>query len=309
MEKAQGVQKKKHKHSKFENKRTLTGILFLIPTTVLCTIFIIVPLFNVIQYSFYSWNGISAHMDFVGLANYNALPTTEGFADMAQATVVYAFGSTIMIVALAFVLALALDKKGKGRVNRGLLRSAWFFPCLLSGAVVGILWRIMYNYNNGMINTIIKQLGGTAVNWLETPGVTMWAIMIATVWAQVGLCVIVFLAGLQSIPTDMYEAAAIDGASSGQLRRKITIPLMAPSITINVLTTSIAAFKMYELPYTISQGLPGYTTRLLTQRIYFYAFEAMDYGIGSALSVMLILIITLISLIQLFVLRKREDIY
>lgn len=192
---------------------------------------------------------------------------------------------------------------------RGLMRALWFFPALLSGAVVGILWRIMYNYNNGVINKIITSAGLPAVNWLETRGVTNIAIIIGAAWVQIGLCVVVFLAGLQSIPQEMYEAASIDGATPSQQLKNITIPMMASSITINVITTTIAAFKAYELPYLISKGLPGHSTLLITQRIFFFGFQAFDYGRGSALSVVLLLIIALISLVQLVVLRKREDIF
>jgi len=303
------IKGRNRKYISFERKRTIAGILFLIPTLILCGMFVVWPLITVIKYSFHSWNGLSATMDFVGLDNYKALPSTEGFFDMAKATTIYAFGTTTLIVIIGFIAALALDKKGRYRVNRGFMRALWFFPCLLSGAVVGIIWRIMYTYSNGVINTVLKSMDLTPVNWLETHGVTMIAIIVATVWSQVGMCIIIFMAGLQSIPGELYEAAAIDGANTGQRTRLITIPMMAPSITINVLTTSIMAFKMYELPFTISRGLPGYSTRLLTQRIYFYGFTAMDYGIGSALSVLLIVIITVISLIQLVILRKREDIY
>ena len=138
---------------------------------------------------------------------------------------------------------------------------------------------------------------------------SLYAIIIGAAWVQIGLCVVVFLAGLQSIPQEMYEAASIDGATPSQQLKNITIPMMASSITINVITTTIAAFKAYELPYLISKGLPGHSTLLITQRIFFFGFQAFDYGRGSALSVVLLLIIALISLVQLVVLRKREDIF
>ena len=295
--------------SSFERSRIRVGILFLIPATVLCLLFIVVPLINVVIYSFHEWNGVSEDMLYVGLENYKRLPSTEGFWQMALATVVFAFGSTILVIVLSFIVAMALDSKNRGRISRSVFRAMWFFPCILSGSVVGIVWRIMYNYNNGVLNSILKLLHLAPVNWLETYGLTNFAVILAAVWAQMGLCIVIFLAGLQSIPTELHEAAAIDGASSGQIRRHIVVPMMAPSITVNVLTTSIAAFKMYELPWLVSGGLPGYSTRLLTQRIYFFAFNASDFGTGSALAVLLIIIITVISLIQLVVLRKREDIY
>jgi len=303
--------KNKKRQSKFESQRTLTGILFLLPCTILMVMFVVVPVINVVRYSFNKTNlADKKDLTFVGLDNYRAVPQTEGFDEMIVATLVFAFGVTIITVGTAFIVALALDKRGKGYVNRGLMRALWFFPTLLSPAIVGILWRIMYHYTNGVINRTLRMLGGERVNWLETVWLTNGAVIVAAVWLLMGLCIVIFLAGLQSIPDSWYEAARIDGARKGQLRRYITIPAMAPAITINVLTTSTAAFKMYELPWFISLGLPGYSTRLLTQRIYFYGFEATNLmGIGAALSVILIVVITLISLIQLFVLRRRENIY
>lgn len=297
------------RHSRFESSRIAWGLLFIFPAAILCLVFIVYPLINVFIYSFHEWNGVSAEQLFVGLDNYSQLPSSEGFWDMAVATLVFAIGTTVLVILIAFMTALFLDNKGPGRINRGLMRSLWFFPCILSGSVVGIVWRIMYNYNNGLINSVIKSMGLSPVNWLETYGLTNLSIIIAATWVQVGLCIVVFLAGLQSIPTELNEAASIDGASNWQVRRFITIPMMAPALTINVIATSIASFKMYELPWLVSRGLPGYSTRLLTQRIYFFAFQSGKFGIGSALAVLLILIITAISLVQLVLLRRLEEVY
>lgn len=299
----------RRRHSALERNQRISGTFFIIPSLVLCFIFMIIPLIDVIRYSFTDWNGMSKEYNYIGFENYLHLHEIEGFKEMMIATVTFAIGCTILTILISFLIALVLDKKGRGRLNRGLMRSLWFFPALLSGAVVGIIWRVMYNYNYGVINKIISVLGGTPVNWLETRGVTNIAIIIGATWVQIGFCVVVFMAGLQSIPQELYEAAAIDGASPRQQRRFITVPMMAASITINVITTTIAGFKAYELPYLISNGLPGHSTLLLTQRIRFFGFEAYDYGRGSALSVVLLLIIALISLIQLIYFRNKEDIY
>ena len=281
---------------------------FLVPMLVFTSVFILYPLFRVIYYSFFQWNGIGKER-FVGLDNYKMLPSTEGFFAMVAATLEYAVGVTVLVVVLGYVVALALDMTGRGRINRTFMRVLWFFPCLLSGIIVGIIWHIMYNYNSGVVNYIFNALGLGSVNWLETYGVTMGAVIVASVWGQIGMCAVIFLAGLQSIPHDILEAAEIDGASSFEKQKDIIFPIMAPSITINIVTTTIAAFKAYELPYTVSNGLPGYSTRILTQRVYFYSFETNKYGIASALSMILIVAISLISIVQLVVLKKREDIY
>ena len=299
----------KRKMTKLEKNQFRSGLVFILPSLILCTVFMLIPLFDVIRYSITDWDGMSRDYNFVGLYNYLHLNEIEGFGEMMIATITFAIGTTALTIVVSFITALALDKRGKGRLPRGLMRSLWFLPALLSGSVVGILWRVMYNYNNGVINKILNAAGLESVNWLETRGVTNIAIIIGATWVQIGFCVVVFLAGLQGISQDLYEAAAIDGATPRQQLRRITFPLMASSITINVITTTITGFKAYELPYLISQGLPGRSTLLLTQRIFFYGIGANDYGRGSALSVLLLVIIALISLIQLIYLRKREDIY
>lgn len=299
----------KQRRSRLNRSRVISGLFFVIPAAVICTLFVIYPLIKVIYYSFTDWNGVSSTINFVGLENYKSLPHMNGFTDMIWATVSFAAGVTVLTILISFFVALALDKKSKGRLPRGMMRAMWFFPALLSGAIVGILWRIMYNYNNGFINAILVSVGLHRVNWLETVGVTNFAIIIGATWINLGMCIVIFLAGLQSIPTDLYEAAAIDGATSRQQLHHITLPMMASSITINVITTTIAAFKAYELPYLISQGQPGHSTLLITRQIYFYGFSASDFGRGSALSVVLLIVIMLISLVQLVYLRKRENIY
>ena len=302
--KAEGKQKK----SAFA-RRNRTGLIFLIPSAVLCLTFIIYPLITVIYYSMTDWDGMSKEKNFIGLYHYMHVSKIDGFAEMMIATFTFALGVTALTILISFIAALILDKTGRGRLPRGLMRTRWFFPALLSSAIVGILWRIMYNYKNGVINAILKMAGLKPVQWLETKGVTNIAIIIGNTWVTVGLCVIVFMAGLQAIPQELFEAARIDGASSWKQVRYITIPLMSTSITINAITTTIAAFRAYELPYLISQGKPGKSTLMMTQRIYFYGFTAHDYGRGSAIAVMLTLIIVIISLIQLVLLRRREDIY
>lgn len=297
------------KHSKLERGKIRAGVVFLIPSFVLCAMFMLWPLFDVIRYSFTDWNGISKDYNVIGFSNYVQATKIDGFKEMMIATITFAIGTTVLTILISFLTALALDKKGKGRLPRGLIRSLWFLPALLSGAVVGMLWRIMYNYNNGVINKILVAAGLDPVNWLETRVVTNIAVIVGATWVQIGLCVVVFLAGLQSISQDLYEAASLDGAKPHQQLFHVTLPMMASSITINVITTTIAGFKAYELPYNISQGMPGKTTLLMTQRIFFFGFQDFDYGLGSALSVMLLIIIALISLIQLVYLKKREDIY
>ena len=298
------------KSKSYLKQRINQGTLFCVPAVVLTALMVVAPLIYVIFLSFHDWNGaFNKTPEFVGFEKYASLPKTVGFADMLKFTLFFAIVVTFLVVGISLVMAFALDKPKGKHVNRSFLRACWYVPALIGGTAVGIVWRIMYNYNNGIMNELMKMMGLQPVNWLETIGITNWAVIVAQVWVMMGMCIIIFLAGLQSIPQELYEAATIDGATSMQQRTKIALPMLAPSITINFITTSISAFKAYELPYTISKGLPGYSTHLVTQMIRQYTFESMDYGRGAALSVLLLLIIFAIQLIQLVVLQKREEVY
>lgn len=292
-------------------KRRITlGTWFLTPTLLFTGAMVLAPLIYVFYLSFHEWNGAyNKEPVWVGLAKYLSLKSTPGVVDMLKFTLIFGIVVTILVVSIALVVAFALDKPKGRHINRSILRACWYVPALIGGTAVGVVWRIMYNYNNGIINTLLTSMGMDKVNWLETYGVTGIAVIVAQVWVMLGMCIIIFLAGLQSIPQELYESATIDGATPMQQRIKIAIPMLAPSITINFITTSISAFKAYELPYTISKGLPGFSTRLITQMIREYTFESMDYGRGAALSILLVIIIFVIQMIQLLVLRKREEVY
>lgn len=299
----------KNKTLSFERQKTITGMLFLIPMLVLVAVFILWPLIDVVRYSFYDWNGIAATMNFVGFANYKTFAEVQGFKEMLVATAIFAVCVTALTVTLSFLVALFLDKKGKGRINRSFLRCLWFFPCLLSMSVSGMLWKIMFNYNNGIINFMLEAVGLERVNWLENVVLATVSNVVASVWATAGMCIVIFLAGLQSIDQDLYEAAELDGASPKHQLRYITLPMMMPSITINVLTTTISTFKMYEIPRIITNGGPGNKTTLFTQRIYDLGLVYGEFSRGCAVAVVLILIISFVSILQFIYLRKKGDIY
>ena len=291
--------------STLERSRRITGILFCLPALALLLVFVLYPLGRLIVGSFTDWKGYGTTSNFIGLENYAKLGQIQYFKEMVIATIFYVVADTILKNVLSFTLALSLDKKGKGRVNRSVMRTIWYLPALLSGIVTGICWHIMYNYNNGIINQLLSSAGLEKVNWLETRGLINVCIVVAALWAGVGSTCIIYLAGLQGISTELYEAATIDGADESQVIRHITVPLMAPSITINVMTTSIGAFKAYELPAKIGVG-PSESAKLIASKIVDLG-SGSYYGRGLALAVILTAVITAISLLQLYYLRKNEE--
>ena len=235
------------------------------------------PLMEVLRYSLTDWNGLSATYNYVGLTNYKNLVHIDGFGQMMFATVTFAIGTTIITIIVSFITALALDKKGRGRLPRGMMRSLWFLPALLSGAVVGLLWRVMYNFNNGVINKGLTSIGLNPINWLETVGVANIAIIIGAAWVQIGFCVIVFLAGLQSISQEMFEAAAIDGANKWKQITNITIPLLTPTI---VLLQILAVGRIFNGDFDMFYSLPNGSGPLknVSTTLDVYVYNTMKSG-------------------------------
>lgn len=289
--------------------RVRQGALFLLPALLFTTALMTVPLVYVTVLSFNKWNGSKAEaLKFVGFNNYAKLWEMVGFKDMACFTVVFSVAVTFFTVILSLIMAFALDTpQDRKHVNRSFLRSCWYVPTLIGGMAVGIIWRIMYNTNNGIVNAILKVFGISKIDWLQTHGVAGVAVIIAQVWVMLGLNIVIFLAGLQGVPQELYESAELDGATRMQKRLFITLPQIMPTITVVMISTSIASFKAYELPYTITQGMPGYSTRLVTQMIQEYSFQNLDYGAGAALSVILTILIIIIQLLQLLLLNKKEE--
>ena len=187
----------------------------------------------------------------------------------------------------------------------------FFFPAMLSGIVAAQLWKIMYFYDGGVINSILisLKLRGLINDWLGQPGLVMISMITAYAWFQLSISTIIYLAGLQNISLELYESAKIDGANSWSAFKHITFPLLAPSITLNVIYVSINALKAFDFPFNLTQGGPGYYSMIMSERIYFYGFKTMEFGLSSALSVILVSIILIIALAQVLILRKREEIY
>lgn len=271
----------------------------------------LIPQLFVVVLSFVKWNGSrSQPMKYVGLQNYIKLTKMQGVPDMIKFTFIFAISVTLLTVIISMLVAFALDKPANHKcINRSFLRSCWYIPTLIGGVAIGIIWRIMYNYNSGLVNAFLKLFGINPINWLEDYGVSGIAVIVAQVWVNLGVNIVVFLAGLQSVPTDIYEAATIDGAGKWQQRLKITIPMIMPTITVALITTSIDAFKAYELPYTITKGMPGYSTRMVSQMIQEYSISGLQFGPGAALSVLLTVLILVIQFVQLYALRKKEESY
>jgi ABC-type sugar transport system permease subunit len=288
-------------------KRVLTGILFLLPITVIMVVFLIVPVFQTFWLSFRDWNGVSAESKFIGLENFASLLKADSIRQTILNTVELFAVGTLLINGIALAIAVALDRKGL--LHSSLYKVLFFLPTVLSPVVVALIWRAMYFPDWGVIDTALKYAGLSFLSraWLGEPGVVMICLIIAYVWYQIGTTMVIYLAGLQSIPAELHESAMIDGATRLQRFLAITFPLLAPAVTINVLFVIVNALKTFDFPFALTEGGPQYFSRVVTLQIYFYAFRGIKYGLGTALSVAYTLFILLISVTLVRILGRREQ--
>ena len=299
-----------------QRKRKRWGIhLFPIPAIAIYGIFIVYPLLAALTYSFYEWNGISRGA-FIGLDNYKDLFTLQPFSGMFwnafQHNILYFVVQMIVQNGIGFLLAFIIYKKIRGA---GFFKFAFFLPRLLSVIVVGFLWKLILNPNFGALNVILGKLGFESLQeaWLGNPNTALMAIILVNCWFGIGFAVLIFLAGLQSIPKELIEAATLDGALGMTMLRRIMLPLMVPSIMILTVLTFIQSFEAFELVYAMqgSQGEPYRSTDTLAVYFYRLAFggstgDSTALGLGSALAVVLFIFISTFTAILLKVMKKKE---
>ncbi|MFM1651542.1 carbohydrate ABC transporter permease [Brevibacillus sp. B_LB10_24] len=290
--------------------------LFPLPALLVYAAFAIYPIFSAFTYSLYDWEGIS-RKGFVGFQNFVTLFTVEPFNEMfwnaIKHNLVYFIVEMVVQNGIAFGLAYVIYRKIRGS---GVLKAAYFLPRLLSVIIVGFLWKLILNPNFGALNALLTYLGleAWARPWLGDPSTALMTIILINCWFGIGFAVLIFLAGLQSIPEELVEAARLDGASGLTLLRKIILPLVMPSVTIMTILTFIQAFEAFELIYAMegSQGEPFRSTDTLAVYFYRLAFGgpsgpgSVAIGLGSALSVILFIIVASVSAISVFLLRKKE---
>ncbi|AAM25552.1 ABC-type sugar transport systems, permease components [Caldanaerobacter subterraneus subsp. tengcongensis MB4] len=282
----------------------LSNMLFVLPAVAFFITFSIYPLYKTFQLSFFDWNGIAPTMNFVGLQNY-----ITAFSDKVWWKAVYN-GFYLAVLALIFMNSLALflailvnnDIRGAS-----VYRVIFYIPPILSGIVVGYIWKWIYDPTYGILNAILEylHLGFLKHAWLSDVKTALLSVAIASIWQGFGGSFIIFLAGLQGIPQELYEAAKVDGASAWEQFRWITLPLLSKTYTIVSILTILGAMQLLTLVLALTNGGPGFETEVPALRIYKEAFSSYRFGYATALSVILGLMLLIISLIQIK-LRREE---
>ncbi|QEN09437.1 sugar ABC transporter permease [Oceanispirochaeta crateris] len=280
----------------------ILGSLMLLPALALFLVFVITPLIGGAFLGFTNWDGVSPALNFVGLKNYVEIFTSETSITPLKNTIVFAFLSTISINVCALAVAVALNRKLH---TKKFLRTVFFLPTVLSPLVVGFVFSFIFSVP---IADFGKKIGVEVIAY-NLIGSSQWALHTAiftNTWRMLGWYMIIYIAGLQNIPQDLYEACDIDGASAWQRFRGITFPLIAPALTINLVLSVSRAFKEYDLVYALTNGGPGISSQIISMSIYRESFVNRRAGYGSALGIVLFVMILIITLIQINILRKRE---
>lgn len=292
----------KQKKTSLRVKNNLVYALFVAPAVILCILFIFLPLVIGIYYSFRDWNGISVNSNFVGAKNYVNALSDKGFQGTIAFTLKYALVMVIGYNVLGLSLAMLLNMKLK---LKGILRAVYFMPIVIGTATVGYLW-------NFIIGTFLPFLGKTfeialfEKNWLAYPGTAFLSLVIVSLWQGTGYYMIIYLAGLQGVPSDIMEAAEIDGAGWKDRFLRIVLPLIRPSITICLFLSIVNSLKAFDLNYSLTNGGPYGTTKTIAYQIFLDAFNADQLSYASAKAVIFSVVIGIIAIIQVKVTRRKE---
>jgi alpha-1,4-digalacturonate transport system permease protein len=284
--------------------QVLAPALFLLPNILVFSIFIIIPALQGLAMSL-TEQGIFTKPKFVGLKNFSSLFKDKVFLTTVSNTLVYCLFTVALIVLVSLCLALLLSKNTI-KAEKG-FRAVFYIPSLLSMIAVGIAWRFILGDEMGIVNYLLRTFGGQGVHWLTSANLAMGSIIAVSVWASSGYYMVILIAGLQAIPTDLYEAATIDGASTTRTFWSITLPLLKSSLLVVLVLATISSFKAYELVSVMTKGGPGYATKFIVQQVYQVAFEEDRMGYASAMSIVLMLIIGAFTLLQFKLTGKEQD--
>jgi len=278
---------------------------FTVPILAVFIVLYLIPIVRSAYFSFTDYTGYSSNVSFVGFRNYGRIFTDSSLLSSLSFTVLFAVATTVLVTLFAIPLALILNRAFAGR---NFVRSVFFFPAVPSAAILGLVWTfILSPLGSGALNSLLSALFHTsAVPWLADPTLAKISVIAVSVWAQTGWHAILYLAYLQSIPAEYYEVARIDGATGLQTFRYITLPLLTPAMTVSWLLLMTRGLTVYDLPFTLTKGGPGFATQTLTQSILQAGVARGDYGTASALAVLFLIVVGAIVFGQLSLSHRME---
>lgn len=294
-----GKAKSKHKMKKGDG---LSAVVFLTPTMIIFLTFILFPVIFSFYLSFHEWNMFSSEATYVGVDNYKRMLQSDEFWSVLKNTGIFTIGTVPLNMIVALLVAMALNKKIKGKK---FLRTAFFAPVIISPVAAAVIWRWIYDPNYGLLNYGISFFGVDSINWLNDPTAAMFALIIMGVWKTFGINMVLFSAGLAGIPETYYEAADIDGAGKFSKFWHITLPMLAPTTFFIMIMSMISSFQVFDLVYVLTSGGPLGSTKVLVFYVYEYAFKFFEMGFASAVAYVLFVILIVLTLLQVRYMKNR----
>lgn len=282
--------------AKLKKRRPEQGLipyLFVLPNFLIFATFIVIPTIIGFVYSFHEYDGLNP-MEFIGIDNYKEILANSEFWTALGKTGLYALIVVPSIYCLALLVAMMLIQQLRAK---GFFRAIFYWPTMISFIIVGLTWKWIFG-DFGVFNYVMSLFGQESVHFLSDPFYANVSVIIATIWSRLGFYMVIFMAGLQAIPRDYYEAAYLDGASKLRVFWNITLPLLKPTTVLVLMLTLIEAFKAYPLLFALTGGGPGKETTYIVQYIYETGFVKQELGMASAMSVVLFVLISLFTALQ-----------
>lgn len=277
------------------HEESLHGILFVLPTIVLLLIFSMIPVIYTFYMSLHYWDILSLERFFLGWDNYRAVLNDPLFWKVARNTLYYTIGTVPTTMALALGVALLFDRKIRGS---HIYRTFFFAPTITSTVAISIVWLWLYDPSYGPINYFLRIVGITGPNWLGDPRWAMPAVIIMSVWKDLGYAAVIFFAGLQNVPHELYEAAKIDGAGAIDRFRYVTWPSLLPTTFFLLITSIISSFQVFDRVFILTNGGPINSTNVVVFYLYNKAFRLFEMGYGASVAYLLFGVILLVTIIQ-----------
>lgn len=286
-------------------RNALTGLGFVLPFLIAYALFLLWPIILGLRMSFFNWSLVGkGTTDFAGLANYGEALSDSAFWTSLWHTILFTILSTPILVVLGLALALLANYVPWGK---GVFRLAFFAPYVLPSAVVALIWVWLYEPGFGLISGSLATIGLGNIGWLTSANVAMLSIVITTVWWTIGFNFILYLAGLQEIPKEMYEAAALDGAGPWARLRYVTVPMLTRTTTLVLILQVLASLKIFDQIYLMTTGGPNFSTEPIIEYIYDTGFTSYRVGYASAMSYIFFVIILAISVLLFMALNRRGE--
>jgi ABC-type sugar transport system permease subunit len=296
----------------FRTRRKFVAYLFILPAYAFFLAFIAVPFFRALGISLTQWAGYDTP-HYIGLRNFENLLDDRIFWIALRQTFKFTAATTILQTIIPLLVAVLINNNWRGST---FFRTVLFIPVIISFVVSGLLWRMIYDANFGILNSFLKDigLGQYAKAWLALPDTAMPAIVVVSLWQSLGFYMLIFFAGLQSIPTELYESASLDGANSAQKLLYITVPMLWPVTTVVIIVNVIGGIKVFDIIYIMTTGGPNHATEVLGTYLYVTAFGATgggspSMGYAAAIGVVILILAMIGTIISFRLTKERTDVY